>query len=399
MDPFRVRIPLQIHPFECGEGRVHSLNHQVCQRLFKVTTPHYKHLLSRQEAMKPGGPDGKVLRPRGQRTGLGAERPRELFPHQHCLAQNKQLWKTAWNPRDLFGMGVYAQETPFDGKMWQQKACPLLFGSQSPAPYAGCFINGCVNKFRACYFSCAQWGRKKCHSIVIPNWALFKNDQMLFLGSAYIFDFLPLIFVWLVLRWGLGALERLREVSLRWSLSQHLRGLPAAALNLLSAALAAAAARTNYFPSRSREPWGCKSMQAGHGTDLTDHSALPQAENREPDAMWRLCRERSLWETTTHLWPQPVTCLCWRNLWPYLTGRGYTHRNKPCVPFPLLKIRFSTKAAPRVLQWMTEDRQTDRCPFQNYGQAQERYSEGTVIHSDITYRLQESIQPSTSSDT
>lgn len=64
MDPFRVRIPLKICPFEWGEGRVHSLNHQVYKHPFKVTTPHYKHLLSRQEAMKAGGPDGAAHRKR-----------------------------------------------------------------------------------------------------------------------------------------------------------------------------------------------------------------------------------------------------------------------------------------------------------------------------------------------
>lgn len=206
-------------------------------------------------------------------------------------------------------------------------------------------------------------GKEKVSLYCNSQLGAFSNDQMLFHGSVYVFDFLPLIFVWLVLRWGLGTLERLWEVGLHWSLSQHLCGLLAAALDLLSAVLTAAAARTDYFPSRSRESWGCKSMQAGHGTDLTDYSALLQAENREPEAMWRLSRERSLWERMTHLWPQPFTCLLWKNLWPYLTGRGtLIERNEPCVPFPLLKIRLSTKAAPQVLKWTMEERQTD-VPF------------------------------------
>lgn len=81
-------------------------------------------------------------------------------------------------------------------------------------------------------------GKEKVSLYCNSQLGAFLNHQMLFQCSADIFDFLSLIFVWLTLRWGLGALEKLREVKPHCSFSQHLRGPRPATRGPLSAARA-----------------------------------------------------------------------------------------------------------------------------------------------------------------
>lgn len=139
---------------------------------------------------------------------------------------------------------------PFDGRLCQRETCSLHFGSRSPWPYIWCFVRGCINKFWACYFSCAQWGRKKCHSTVIPNWVLFNRSDVISRFSIHSrFPSLNICLTYSPM--GTGCFRKALRGQPSRSLSQHLRGLLAAALALLSAVLAAATTHTSYFPARS----------------------------------------------------------------------------------------------------------------------------------------------------
>jgi hypothetical protein len=104
-----------------------------------------------------------------------------------------------------------------DGKTCQQRHAPSTLGR----PSIWYFINDSVNKFWTRCFNLLS-GKKKVPLYCNSQLGAFLTGQMLIQCAAYILNFLPLIFVWLILQWGLGASEQLWEVRLHHSISQHL---------------------------------------------------------------------------------------------------------------------------------------------------------------------------------